>query len=245
MYFCTNGVGTLCRKRSAAAGSPAPASTVGAGRTPRRGRRRPCARPLEAVRLRHRSMKCSCDAERAWPGSRPAPRSPSCGPCAFHAAAPSASRSPGARTPHTATAPARSTAATRPRRSTSTSPPRAEHTDYAAVVDAFAVRSLRPECSSSTANSCRRRATVRGVNTDTAARPRPRPPDAGPHRRHAARRQRHPGGDRGVWGAMERKVRLATVVSGVSERPELAPSDRFRYGERVASQQVDVLVAER
>ena len=50
---------------------------------------------------------------------------------------------------------------------------------------------------------------------------------------------------RGVWGAMERKVRLATAVSGVSERPELAPSDRFRYGERVASQQVDVLVAER
>ena len=49
----------------------------------------------------------------------------------------------------------------------------------------------------------------------------------------------------GVWGAMERKVRLATAVSGVSERPELAPSDRFRYGERVASQQVDVLVAER
>ena len=47
------------------------------------------------------------------------------------------------------------------------------------------------------------------------------------------------------WGAMERKVRLATAVSGVSERPELAPSDRFRYGERVASQQVDVLVAER
>ena len=44
---------------------------------------------------------------------------------------------------------------------------------------------------------------------------------------------------------MERKVRLATAVSGVSERPELAPSDRFRYGERVASQQVDVLVAER
>ena len=29
---------------------------------------------------------------------------------------------------------------------------------------------------------------------------------------------------------MERKVRLATAVSGVSERPELAPSDRFRYG---------------
>ena len=26
----------------------------------------------------------------------------------------------------------------------------------------------------------------------------------------------------GVWGAMERKVRLATAVSGVSERPELA-----------------------
>ena len=51
--------------------------------------------------------------------------------------------------------------------------------------------------------------------------------------------------DSGVWGAMERKVRLATAVSGVSERPELAPSDRFRYGERVASQQVDVLVAER
>ena len=51
--------------------------------------------------------------------------------------------------------------------------------------------------------------------------------------------------DIGVWGAMERKVRLATAVSGVSERPELAPSDRFRYGERVASQQVDVLVAER
>ena len=49
----------------------------------------------------------------------------------------------------------------------------------------------------------------------------------------------------GVWGAMERKVRLATAVSGVSERSELAPSDRFRYGERVASQQVDVLVAER
>ncbi len=49
----------------------------------------------------------------------------------------------------------------------------------------------------------------------------------------------------GVWGAMERKVRLATAVSGVSERPELATSDRFRYGERVASQQVDVLVAER
>ena len=53
------------------------------------------------------------------------------------------------------------------------------------------------------------------------------------------------GGVIGVWGAMERKVRLATAVSGVSERPELAPSDRFRYGERVASQQVDVLVAER
>ena len=53
------------------------------------------------------------------------------------------------------------------------------------------------------------------------------------------------GPDVGVWGAMERKVRLATAVSGVSERPELAPSDRFRYGERVASQQVDVLVAER
>ena len=52
-------------------------------------------------------------------------------------------------------------------------------------------------------------------------------------------------GELGVWGAMERKVRLATAVSGVSERPELAPSDRFRYGERVASQQVDVLVAER
>ena len=51
--------------------------------------------------------------------------------------------------------------------------------------------------------------------------------------------------DVGVWGAMERKVRLATAVSGVSERPELAPSDRFRHGERVASQQVDVLVAER
>ena len=51
--------------------------------------------------------------------------------------------------------------------------------------------------------------------------------------------------DPGVWGAMERKVRLASAVSGVSERPELAPSDRFRYGERVASQQVDVLVAER
>ena len=51
--------------------------------------------------------------------------------------------------------------------------------------------------------------------------------------------------DQGVWGAMERKVRLATAVSGVSERPELATSDRFRYGERVASQQVDVLVAER
>ena len=51
--------------------------------------------------------------------------------------------------------------------------------------------------------------------------------------------------EHGVWGAMERKVRLATAVSGVSERPELAPSDRFRYGERVASQQVDVLVAER
>ena len=51
--------------------------------------------------------------------------------------------------------------------------------------------------------------------------------------------------EEGVWGAMERKVRLATAVSGVSERPELAPSDRFRYGERVASQQVDVLVAER
>ena len=42
-----------------------------------------------------------------------------------------------------------------------------------------------------------------------------------------------------------RQVRLATAVRGVSERPELAPSDRFRYGERVASQQVDVLVAER
>ena len=51
--------------------------------------------------------------------------------------------------------------------------------------------------------------------------------------------------ENGVWGAMERKVRLATAVSGVSERPELATSDRFRYGERVASQQVDVLVAER
>ena len=51
--------------------------------------------------------------------------------------------------------------------------------------------------------------------------------------------------EHGVWGAMERKVRLATAVSGVSERPELAPSDRFRCGERVASQQVDVLVAER
>ena len=51
--------------------------------------------------------------------------------------------------------------------------------------------------------------------------------------------------EHGVWGAMERKVRLATAVRGVSERPELAPSDRFRYGERVASQQVDVLVAER
>ena len=33
--------------------------------------------------------------------------------------------------------------------------------------------SPRPECSSSTAKFCRRRATVRGVNTDTAARPRP------------------------------------------------------------------------
>ena len=30
----------------------------------------------------------------------------------------------------------------------------------------------------------------------------------------------------GVWGAMEQKVRLATAVSGVSERPELAPSSR-------------------
>ena len=56
---------------------------------------------------------------------------------------------------------------------------------------------------------------------------------------------RNPLGAVGVWGAMERKVRLATAVSGVSERPELAPSDRFRYGERVAFQQVDVLVAER
>ncbi len=56
---------------------------------------------------------------------------------------------------------------------------------------------------------------------------------------------RSSGADDGVWGAMERKVRLATAVSGVSERPELATSDRFRYGERVASQQVDVLVAER
>ena len=36
----------------------------------------------------------------------------------------------------------------------------------------------------------------------------------------------------GVWGAMERKVRLATAVSGVSERPELAPSDRFRLDSR-------------
>ena len=47
-----------------------------------------------------------------------------------------------------------------------------------------------------------------------------------------AARGEHGLGDHGVWGAMERKVRLATAVSGVSERPELAPSDRFRYGER-------------
>ena len=60
-----------------------------------------------------------------------------------------------------------------------------------------------------------------------------------------ATRENNRPGQRGVWGAMERKVRLATAVSGVSERPDLAPSDRFRYGERVASQQVDVLVAER
>ncbi len=39
----------------------------------------------------------------------------------------------------------------------------------------------------------RRRATVRGVNTGTAARPQPLTPNAGPHWRHAARRQRHPG----------------------------------------------------
>ena len=49
----------------------------------------------------------------------------------------------------------------------------------------------------------------------------------------------------GVWGAMEPKVRLAIAVSGVSERPELAPGDRFGHGERVPPQQVDVLVAER
>ena len=41
-------------------------------------------------------------------------------------------------------------------------------------------------------------------------------------------RVRSADGEVGVWGAMERKVRLATAVSGVSERPELAPSDRFR-----------------
>ena len=49
----------------------------------------------------------------------------------------------------------------------------------------------------------------------------------------------------GVWGAMERKVRLATAVSGVSERPELAPSDRFRYGERVASLRDVLTIMER
>ena len=65
------------------------------------------------------------------------------------------------------------------------------------------------------------------------------------HEGAAAGRRDPPDVEVGVWGAMERKVRLATAVSGVSERPELAPSDRFRYGERVASQQVDVLVAER
>lgn len=51
--------------------------------------------------------------------------------------------------------------------------------------------------------------------------------------------------DDGVWGATEPKVRLAIAVSGVSERPELAPGDRFGHGERVPPQQVDVLVAER
>ncbi len=69
--------------------------------------------------------------------------------------------------------------------------------------------------------------------------------EVGRHREQQAAYHRRRYGEGGVWGAMERKVRLATAVSGVSERPELATSDRFRYGERVASQQVDVLVAER
>ena len=46
-----------------------------------------------------------------------------------------------------------------------------------------------------------------------------------------------------VWGAMERKVRLATAVSGVSERPELARATDSGTAKRVASQQVAVLVA--
>jgi hypothetical protein len=49
----------------------------------------------------------------------------------------------------------------------------------------------------------------------------------------------------GVWGAMEPKTRLRIAVSGVFERSELAPGDRFGYGERVPPQHVDVLVAER
>ena len=51
--------------------------------------------------------------------------------------------------------------------------------------------------------------------------------------------------DLGFGEQRNRKYRLAIAVSGVSERPELAPGDRFGHGERVPPQQVDVLVAER
>ena len=66
----------------------------------------------------------------------------------------------------------------------------------AAVGRRTLVRSLRPACSSSTASSTRPTCYCpqrdHGNRRETTAAP----PDTGPHRRHAARRQRHPGGDR-------------------------------------------------
>src|SRR5450755_4257973 len=34
----------------------------------------------------------------------------------------------------------------------------------------------------------------------------------------------------GVWGATEQRVRLRIGIGGVSERPQLAPGDRFGHG---------------
>ena len=48
--------------------------------------------------------------------------------------------------------------------------------------------------------------------------------------------------DGGVWGAMEQKFQLRSLVGRVSEGSKLAPGDGFGDGERVTAQHVDVIM---